>query len=131
MFNVVLYHQFENNSTSKYKQFLTIKCAFHFYGIIREEGLLCNDWYSGCNLMLDNPLTWSEIPLPQHVFTIFDVTESVLLLVLIYLSKTLNYFDFSKRIINNIKTTKILHFLVTQGFYSLSQVKASSPISRD
>ena len=42
--------------------------ALHFYGIIREVGLLCNNWYSGCNLMRDNPLTRSEIPDLQHTY---------------------------------------------------------------
>ena len=31
-----------------------------------EVGLLSNYWYSGCNLMRDNPLTRREIPVPQH-----------------------------------------------------------------
>ena len=33
----------------------------------REVELLRNDWYSGCNLMPDNPLTRSKIPVPQHL----------------------------------------------------------------
>ena len=54
-------HQNTNN-------FLTLKHLFHFHGIIREAGLLCNDWHSGCNLMRDNLLTRSETPVPQHRF---------------------------------------------------------------
>ena len=66
-----LYHQFEINSTSKYKQFFNSQRAFHFLGIIREVELLPNDWYFGCNLMRNNPLTRSEIPVPQHKLTQF------------------------------------------------------------
>ena len=41
--------------------------AFNFLGIIREVELLPNDWYFGRNLMRNNPLTRSEIPVPQHI----------------------------------------------------------------
>ena len=61
-----LYHQFEINSTSKYKQFFNSQRAFHFLGIIGEVELLPSDWYFGYNLMRNNPLTRSEIPVPQH-----------------------------------------------------------------
>ena len=42
------------------------QCAFHFLGVIREVELLLNDWYFRCNLMRNNLLTRSEIPVPQH-----------------------------------------------------------------
>ena len=67
------------------------QCAFHFPGIIREVELLSNDWYSGCNLMRDNPLTRSEIPLPQHVW-------QCLLSVALYAQPTSHAaFDFDQR----------------------------------
>ena len=48
-----------NNSTSKYKRYFNSQCVFHFFGVKKNN--------SGCNLMQNNPLSRSEMSVPQHI----------------------------------------------------------------
>ena len=65
---LVSYYLYLKHYSSINKQFLILNVRFISIGIIREVEFLPNDWNFGCNLMPNNPLTQSAIPVPQHKY---------------------------------------------------------------